>query len=231
MVHKSDRTWASSALADLLCPGRFRAQQGQPKVKVDESFTRIHLFLSGQPVTLNANEKERAGRLKHKLTDFCETYFQEISSIKTELKMEYSFDGLPHVGIADVIVEGKCDGKKLVFIGDYKSGFGAPPDSHSSINMQLRDLSVLYRRTKNYDGDILVSLIQLHTKPKPCRYTPMDLEEAERQLKIRLKKSYDPNSPRIPSPEACQYCLAKRVCPEFLGILNYLSENLYVERR
>ena len=114
-----------------------------------------------------------------------------------------------HSGEADFVMR---RGNKIL-IQDYKSLAGDVPESPK--NEQLRDLAVMTWRTLIADEVIVVINQPLVTwSPELCRYDKAALEQAEKEMWGRIRKSNDPNAPRQAGPVQCKFCKAKHTCPE-----------------
>jgi hypothetical protein len=207
-------TSASYAEADILCPGRFQACQGLPEPARQpdaERGTRIHDYLAGKFVTLTPEELECAAKLSEQARKIDDAW------AGPEDKLFYHFEerlwmdagSFKHSGKPDMVVVNKENRRALVI--DYKTGWDDVTESPR--NGQLRDLACLV--AINYQVlEVTVCIVQPFGKPEPCLYTLDDLATATHLLERRIAACHEPDPPRIPGKDQCEYCLAANTCPE-----------------
>lgn len=211
-------TSASNALADSLCPGRHRAQQGIEDTRDDadrESGSRIHQALcSGDGTVLSLDERETFEACRSIETKLAHEFFG--GNHTTEFReqrywIEFGSKPLRHSGQVDVLY--RTVGRSLIL--EYKTLFGDVPESPK--NMQLRDQAVLVHINFMFSANIGAAVIQpwVTHSPEICLYEGPDILKAMERLEARVKASNDPASPRIPGEVQCKFCLAKSSCTEY----------------
>ena len=216
-------TSASSAEADLLCPGRHLAQSGiseGAKSADAESGNRIHAFLeNGLCSGLSDDEVSTAEKCRDIERGLVSKIFGEQKPwSRRELRFWTDFGGFKHSGKPDVVyVFGKVG-----LVIDYKTGRNEVAES--SRNLQLRDLAVLTAIKYALDKVYVVPIQPWVTMtPEPCEYDKTALIIALGEMEARITASNDPKSPRIPGEKQCQYCKAKATCGEFMAVTQTVS--------
>jgi len=222
-------TSASSALPDLLCPGRHLAQRGIPEPEPSEEAkagTRIHAWLAavfrcGFVNYLEGDEQAVADDLHRKFVVLQTTTIPVPTVVMVEQRIWATFGLVQHSGQPDIIL---LAGKRAL-ICDFKTGWGDVPDSDT--NLQLRDLAVLLWRSGAKPTTIDVAIVSRYGDPVVTRYELADLKHAEKELKARVKASNNPQSKRIPGPVQCRYCWAFGTdrCPESAFMVAALARN------
>jgi hypothetical protein len=116
--------------------------------------------------------------------------------------------------------------ERRVLVLDYKTGWGLPPPLE--INWQVRSEAALL--CEMYDAlEVVIGLIHPHH--------PDSLWEAKAYSRNELLGLLDtvrhnvatiqlPDQPRTPGPIQCQWCPAKRVCPEYLAASEKLDQSI-----
>ena len=207
-------TSARAAGADALCPGRHRAQIGQPETTSPEATSgiRIHAWLAGHPpADLTPAELELAETLRTAEHQVVRQIFGDAHpACQRESRLWLAIEpGYWHTGQPDVVYLSGQTGLIL----DYKTGHQEVASAHR--NQQLRDLAVLL--AMNHDlHTVYVASLQSAAKHSPeiTRYTNRELCPALDQLQKRVRACHDPAAPRVAGPVQCQFCRAKAVCPE-----------------
>lgn len=219
-------TSASNAQADTLCPGRHNAQKGipQPPASKDAEFGRIiHAALAE-----NAREEVNVGALKS-LTGEQRDIFDACREIEKKL-IEQFFGGdltpkrvfreqrywclvdkkFEHSAQPDVVVRAGPRGLIL----EYKTLPGDLPDSPS--NLQLRDQVVVASGSllMNEVGVAIIQPLVTYT-PNITLYNATAIKQAEQEMFERVRRSNDPNAPRVAGEIQCKFCLAKSTCPQY----------------
>jgi hypothetical protein len=120
-------------------------------------------------------------------------------------------DHLKHSGEVDCVLR---HGTKALVI-DYKTLPGDVPTSPS--NLQLRDHAVLYEADTKLLSEVGVAVIQplVTTRPQITLYKTEDIHRARGDMHARVKRSNDPNSPRVAGEIQCKWCRARTRCPEY----------------
>lgn len=223
-------TSASNAAADRLCPGRHQAQKGLPDPKGEwaEYGDQIHAALADS--NNKASVMDKLTPEQRDMFDSCREVEKKVIGqvfggepdqsnrvwreqrywAKVPDKWPNPSSTFTHSGQADMVMRRK--NKALIL--DYKTGSADVPESPK--NEQLRDLAVMVWRTLVGVEDVIVAIIQpLETwSPELCRYDKASLERAEQEMWDRVRKSNDPNAPRVAGDLQCRYCRARSVCKE-----------------
>lgn len=214
-------TSASNAMADRLCPGRFKAQVGCAEIVSNdaEAGRIIHQALAGnqtilQSLTLDQREVFDACREIEK-----RLMLQYLGNEPTKVFREERYwanynDGERihrHSGTPDAVFRSVT--KALIV--DYKTGQNEAPVS--SRNEQLRDLSCLVRGHFVVIDEVAVAIIQplVTHSPELCIYSKYDLDRAAALMFERVVASNNPLSPRIPGEAQCKFCRAQQSCGEY----------------
>ena len=104
---------------------------------------------------------------------------------------------------------------------DYKTGRGRVPRAEE--NLQLRGLAVLAKFRFPMLRRIDVAIIAPRSNGTTyCSYTEGELEIARQEIVRLIKNLHEEDAPRHPSPKACRFCRAKKICPEVTGIAQKL---------
>lgn len=222
-VQQQDRgewTSASSAQADQLCQGRFRAQGAIPDTtSADAAFgNAIHAALAkGQPEGLTAQQEdiyESFLKIEEKL--LVQFFGPEVAGIKPNPVCEKRYwakwpDGLQHSGQLDRVHR---KGSKVLII-ECKSLVGEIPESPK--NLQLRDQAALFDIGNMNITEIGVAVIQpLAThSPELCIYNREHLMRAREEMYKRVEASNKPDAPRTAGTVQCKFCKAKTKCHEY----------------
>lgn len=212
-------TRASSAEADLLCPGRHLAQSHLPEVHSGDSDfgNRIHAALkTDNPDGLTHEEfsmfescKEIRDKIIHQIFGDAQITVIKEELFWTQLQLNgviFQHDGHPDfVAIA----------KELALIIDYKSLAGSHPVS--SKNLQLRDYVCMVKGKNPTVTKVAVAVIQplVTHDPEITLYTGEDFQRATQEMFQRIVNSQNLTSPRIAGQVQCRFCKAKTQCPEY----------------
>ena len=230
-------TSASNAQADSLCPGRHLAIQAMPpraeQTTADSEHGRkIHAVLkdSGDEArtpTLTVEQREIKDACREIEKALMAQYFggkpdSNVGATPTgkvfreeRIWCMVPIEGggvIEHSGQPDVIH--RRDTRALIL--EYKTLAGDVPDSPK--NMQLRDQAVLaYGRFGGLLTEVAVAIVQpLVTRtPEMCIYDKAALQEAERQMFDRVRRSNLPGQIRVAGEEQCKFCAAKTSCDEY----------------
>lgn len=230
-------TSASNAGPDKLCPGRHQAQKGIPDTDSEwsEHGDKIHAALadSGDRLKMEALSTDQREMFdSHREVEkglITRIWPGENGGTPTQVLREQRYwcrvpvyeivqgagvgvasSYLHHSGQADMVM---IRGNKAL-IQDYKSLVGDVEESPR--NEQLRDLAVMVWRSHGLD-EVYVAINQpwISRSPEPCLYTKEDLARAEQEMWERVRKSNDPNAPRVAGAIQCKWCKAKSICKEY----------------
>jgi hypothetical protein len=212
---------ASGMDRDKRCPGSWRHLQAHPRRQEPDAMrdegTLIHAVLAGEkPEGVTGELSQRA----QQTVEMCQ-------EIEAQILRDLGFDGPP------VMVEkrlwvgqnfpwsGKADKiyahEERGLIIDYKTGPDGAEDADS--NMQMRALAVLVDMHIPQGVELLksVTVALIHPWCSPQKsiavYDSEALMNAHEECSGIIKRAYQPNAPRIPSPEACKWC-NPAACPE-----------------
>jgi hypothetical protein len=205
---------ASEAQRIALCPGSARASYGLPDSTSEyaERGNRIHAYLaaafSGKDCpTLNDEEQDTANRLMQRIEPYLPMTPRQIF-VEQELRVE----DFPWTGHADLLVIG-ADAEALLV--DWKSGWGEQEEPVA--NAQLRVYAVLdWKLHAEKIARLRATIANPRGVMEPVAYRPSDLYDAESELLLIHQAAMKADAPRVPSPDACKYCLAfgRATCPE-----------------
>lgn len=215
-------TSASGAERDALCPGAHLAQLGLPETSGEwaDQGNAIHEALCvGDPSKLSLEQHELYESCKEIEAKVIDRFFGVDTKGLVFIRERRWPMTLPvnqtqavgHSGKSDLVVRGWA----RALILDYKSLSGQVADS--PLNMQLRDLAVLYNGNTVGLGEIAVAVIQplvTHT-PKIVAYTLEDIKRSEKEMTARVLASNDPRSLRKAGEIQCKFCCAKTKCAEY----------------
>lgn len=218
-------TSASSAAADLACPGRHLAQIGIPEPEKPNDWAAIG---SAVDDALNRLDPSKLTLEQHEVYDQCldieakviERFFDRNTAPLKYWRQERFWvrfavedQQFEHSGQPDLIVRA---GPRALII-DRKALYGDVPEAPD--NLQLRDYACLIKGQLLITGDIGTVIVQprVTLTPQVCVYTPSDLERATADMFERVIASNDPRSGRVPGDMQCRYCRAKTQCLEYQG--------------
>lgn len=212
-------TSASNAQADLLCPGRHKAQLGIPEKQSDDAAfgTAIHAALAKQDPAGLTTEQESIYESMLAIDDrLLAEFFPNAAGDRLPPMRERRLwikwaDGLHHSGQVDVAY---IVGWRALIV-EYKTLPGDQPASPK--NLQLRDQAILFDMAVPGLKEIGVAVNQplVTHSPEVCIYQKADIDRARDELYMRVRASNQPDAQRIPGVEQCKYCRAKLVCVEY----------------
>lgn len=223
-------TSASSAEPDLRCPGRHLAQKSFRKPEAPEAPGNkkysdhgrvIHEALAekaGDTVlqSLTVDQRDTFDRCRSIEKKFCLSIFPDQGkehpvSVIREKRFWVMVDGkYLHSGQPDVVFYSGSKGA----IVEYKTLPGDVPTAPT--NLQIRDQVVLISGAlKLSEIFAIVDQPLVTMSPVPVRYTAEEIKRAELEMFERVRRSNDPNSPRLAGEVQCEHCLAKFDCAEY----------------
>lgn len=204
-----------------LCPGSYMAERGLPETTSDdaEAGNRIHAVLAGETVTppLTDDEERTMEACRRQAGELVRTIVPAWDLMSKERRHWWGkqWSGKPDSVAVDFI-------HSQGLVTDYKTGRGEVASAEG--NMQLRALAVLVAEEYKLER-VTVAIVQpLAGPPSVCLYAKGDLKVARKEIAGIIDAIHKPDSPRIPSPKACQYCKAKGTerCPESIAVVESL---------
>jgi CRISPR/Cas system-associated exonuclease Cas4 (RecB family) len=226
---RKGRPSVSGARRYQLCPGSFLAEKAARALGVTESSewadrgTRIHGFCAGDPVELNDEERDvgeaclaiRDALRERYIVSECDHVHIERRFWRYGREHHDNYSGQPDVVYAW--------GRKALIV-DYKTG--REEVDAADINMQMRGLAVLVA-AKYALTEVTVALVHPLQWPRytVAVYDEQAIEQATEEIGAMMALIQQPGHPRIPSPEACKYCLAKGTpaCTESQDVLREIA--------
>jgi hypothetical protein len=115
---------------------------------------------------------------------------------------------------------------RRVLVGDYKSGWSLPPPIDT--NWQIRAEAALVADLFDAD-EAVAALIHPHHPDSLYEarvYTRDDLRDLLATVRHNVAAIQMPDQPRTPGSVQCQYCTAKRVCPEYKAYAAELEQSI-----
>jgi len=217
---------SGSGIAALAaCPGRFNLEQTLPKQPSGEAAeigNRIHEYIASEGKTkLVDSERETAELIISKYEEAIDIIgIGKPDSVQRENRLWYGEDWSGQIDRIDFY---DTFHGKLAIVTDYKSGRIA--QGGASENLQLRAYAVLTKKAYPELYKVYVCIVQPLAGPTSiAEYNEEELAQSEAQIQEIIRKAYDPNAQRIPSPDACRYCSAKSVCPEARGLTTQIQQ-------
>lgn len=213
---------ASSAQADVLCPGRPNAQRGIPEWQKNEyaKFGQlVHLAYEGDDLAamqLSAEQTEivrKAVVVEQAVLAAWST--GTTKRLKEERLWDYDAEGKErNSGQFDV-----CHLEPTrALVGDLKSLYGDIPTATK--NRQLREQAALVYLNREKLGvpklkevSVFINQPLVSMKPPVVKYGKADLERAVAEMRARVDKNMDPDAPRVAGAYQCGMCRAALLCP------------------
>lgn len=205
----------------FLCPGSVRLSKVSPEPPPSEAAsegTMLHKCLS-EPYDPNALNEEQ----KHCL---------EFVAIKTEELIKTVFgDKRPHVEREVEFTRngqywGRCDflAHRVGTVAIIDAKFGTVPVERAEDNWQLRGYALgatNYIFTKEVYCAVLQPRVPKDLQCTIAKYGLEDIKMINELVDTQLKLADREDAALNPSPQACQYCPAKPICP---AVKNFISE-------
>jgi len=211
---------ASGFDEEFRCPGKRELCKRLPKeadTAAAERGTRIHAALeAGDFSTLCETDAQLAHRIAYGEGQIVHHYGFEGATIEFEQRI-WDTEGLEHTWSAKVDRhDWQPDQRRLLVIDD-KTGWTVPPPVTS--NWQVRSEAALL--AEDYDAqEAVVALIHPHHPDSLWEahvYTRESLTDLLAIVRHGVKMIQQPGQRRIVGGIQCQWCMAKRVCPEFIA--------------
>lgn len=235
LLHPSDHELEAEGLpsasgfdAEFRCLGR-RALAKRLPAEEDSAVaargTRIHEALKESDLEqLATSDATTASRVMYGEAKLVNEYDFEGADVTFEERIWDVDDELNHTWSARVDTH-HVKGKRLL-VGDYKTGWGLPPPI--AINWQLRAEAALL--AERYDADEAVcALIHPHHPDslyEVAVYSKEQLAHFLATVRHNVIAIQQGGMPRTPNGLSCQYCPAKRVCPEHKAYMDVIAQNI-----
>lgn len=207
--------------AEFRCPGKRALCKSLPKEE-DTAVTargrRIHEALQeGDFSQLAKSEGDTASRIAYGESEIVHEFGFEGALIEFEQRVWDVDDNLNHTWSGRIDrYDWQPDQRRLLVIDD-KTGWTTPPPVH--MNWQVRSEASLLAE-QNDAEEVVVALIHPHHAESLWEakvYTRRQCDTLLETTRHLVKQIQMPNQRRIPGGIQCQWCQAKRVCPEFIA--------------
>lgn len=210
----------------FLCPGSGRMEAGLPSDDSNDSRegTLLHSYLANpnyERSVLKPAQRdilERCEELAKFAIETCEKHILDSDLMK---KKEYRETTLTMLGIK-VPFSGTPDvaryylpGEAAIII-DFKTGYASA--DLADTNLQARCYAILsydFATTKRIFVCIIQPRLTYEQRATIAEYLPEDIEASRVQVQSILEAASKPDAPLVASEDACRYCHAKLICPEF----------------
>ena len=219
---------ASAFDAEFRCLGK-RALCAQLPKEEDTAAARrgvrIHAALqAGDFSALSESEARTASRIAYGESEIVHEYGFEGASIEFE-KREWDFDDAfnPTWSARIDRHDWMAQDRRLLVVDD-KSGWTLPPPIFE--NWQVRSEGALMADRLNAI-ETVVALVHPHHADSLWEAKVYSLDEMRHLLDIvrhNVAEIQKPNQPRTPGGMQCQWCPAKRVCPEYKAAADALDQ-------
>lgn len=229
-------TSASSADADLLCPGRHQAQLNVPRTEKSDPDaahgTAIHVALAtGDSSKLTREQRKTYEACDQIASEVVTRFFgTQVPPAASERRLWATYQPIIDGEVKEVRHSGKLDRVYTVdqraLIIEFKTLAGDVPASSS--NQQLRDQAVLVWGASAVPTDrpgvvdyrirqVACAVVQplVTHNPEICVYEEQDLIRAAQEMYNRVMASNSPNAQRIPGEIQCKFCRACDTCLEY----------------
>jgi hypothetical protein len=210
---------ASGFDSEFRCPGK-RALEAQVMREEDTAVaargTRIHKALEESDFTeLGDSDDRTAQRVIYAEGKLVHDFDFEGADVSFEQRFWDVDDDLNHTWSARIDALHHQADKRRLFIPDYKTGWGIPPQIRE--NWQMRAQAAL--AADQYDVDeVVTALIHPHHPEslyEVAVFTRDDLREMLDTVRVNVQGIQTPEQPRRYGGLQCQFCRAKGICPEY----------------
>src|SRR5262245_51104297 len=203
--------------AEFRCPGKRWLCKQLPKEK-DTAVTargrRIHEALAaGDFSGLSKSDGDTASRIAYGEAEIVHEYSFEGAQIEFEQRV-WDTEGFEHTWSGRVDRYDWQPDKKRLLVLDDKSGWTTPP--MVEINWQVRSEGALLAEIHDAE-EVVVGLIHPHHADSLWEarvYTRAECDALLATVRHLVKQIQMPDQPRIVGGIQCQWCAAKRICPE-----------------
>jgi len=212
---------ASGFDAELRCPGKRHLCAHLPKEK-DTAITKrgqkIHDALAaGDFGELAPSDETTASRIAYGEAQIVHEYSFEGAIVEFEQRFWDVDDGLEHTWSARVDRHDWQPQQRRLLVIDDKTGWGIPPPVHT--NWQIRSEAGLL--AERYDAvEVVAALIHPHHPEALWQakvYSRKSCDELLAVVRHGVRMIQMKDQRRIVGGIQCQFCMAKRVCPEYIA--------------
>lgn len=216
---------ASGIARIALCPGSLRAERGLPESSGDDAVegTFLHSLLEDPKASRKECDPEQLEAVEW-CEEQCEKAALQNGFDPTDFTAE---DRLwAHDGKLDPMYSGQFDrlyiSGKRALAPDFK--FGRLPVAEATNNLQMRTTAVLLFDNLDID-ELIVGILQPRlNKTSFAVYDRKSYEMAKSEILGYIENGAHPDAPRIPNVDACRYCKAKVLCPEYNKVLHVFTD-------
>ena len=218
---------ASGIARRALCPGSHNAELGQPEESSEDAQegSELHGHMAYPETDRSGLKPEQIDALEwaeERTQEAVKEYGFEDAELLNELRLWFVNDDLELVysGQADRVYLDEKNSR--AFAPDYK--FGRIAVTSAARNLQMRALAVLIGEDYGTD-EVIVQINQPRLgNAEAALYTKQDLAKAKEEILSYIAEAEKPDAPRIPNYDACHYCKAKSICPEYNHIAHAFVE-------
>jgi CRISPR/Cas system-associated exonuclease Cas4 (RecB family) len=210
---------ASGFDAEFRCLGKRALCSQLPKQEdsvVAARGTKIHKALEFSDLSdLAASDDKTASRIMYGEAKLVHEFDFEGAEVQFEHRLWDVDDDLNHTWSAKIDALHFQPDKRRALVPDYKSGWSLPPPIET--NWQMRAQAALV--ADQYDAEeVVAALIHPHHAESLYEvrvFTREDLRDTLDSVRANVWAIQKPDMPRTPNGVSCQYCTAKRICPEY----------------
>ena len=191
----------------------------EPDTAITERGQRIHDAMAAGDFSIlpNATEERLASRIAYGESEIVHTYDFEGALVEFEARYWDVDENLERTWSGRVDRHDWQPHTRRLLVADSKTGWTIPPPV--TINWQVRSETALLAEAYNAVEGV-ASLIHPHHPDSLWEakvYTRAELDAILATVRHNVKAIQMPNQPRTPGAIQCQWCTAKRVCPEYLA--------------
>jgi hypothetical protein len=219
---------ASGFDAEFRCPGKRALCKQLPKEEdtaVAERGRRIHDALAaGDFSPLTDSEERTASRIAYAESEIVHEYGFEGALIEFEQRVWDVDDELNHTWSARIDRYDWQPKERRLLVIDDKTGWTTPPPIE--INWQVRSEGALMAEVLDA-REVIVALIHPHHAESLWEAKVYDRNQSDGLLYVvrrMVQQIKLPDQRRIPGGIQCQWCQAKRVCPEYKAAEEALNQ-------
>jgi len=180
---------------------------------------RIHEALKESDLSgLPESEERTASRIMYGEAKLVHDYDFEGAHVTFEERIWDTDEDFNHLWSARIDSHHWQPNERRLLVPDYKSGWALPPPIE--INWQVRSSAALL--AERYDAlEAVCALVHPHHADslyEVAVFTRQDLQAILDTTRQNVQVIQQPNNPRTPGGIQCQWCVAKRVCPEYKAL-------------